>query len=261
MRETVPDADAPVELLTPLGFGHANVVVAVPQAWIDVRTMADLDEVAADMRARHGRRLRVATKYVNLTRRFFARDGRRRLPHRREPRRHRGRAGRRARPSSSSTSPRPARRSRPTRSRCSTTASSCARRPTSSPRSARRWGGRPRAALARRCSPGSPPRSGPARPARSARRCREPGDDLAAIAEPLRGRAPYGAPRGPEGSACCAAPRRRLRARRRPRRGRRPRRHGARRRLRLRGAEPAAGRPPRGARLAGRPAFGRPAFG
>ena len=39
-----------------LGFGHANVVVAVPQAWIDVRTMADLDEVAADLRARHGRR-------------------------------------------------------------------------------------------------------------------------------------------------------------------------------------------------------------
>ena len=64
-----------VELLTPLGFGHANVVVAVPQAWIDVRTMADLDEVAADLRARHGRKMRVATKYVNLTRRFFAEHG------------------------------------------------------------------------------------------------------------------------------------------------------------------------------------------
>jgi ATP phosphoribosyltransferase len=42
----------PAVLLAPLGFGHANVVVAVPQAWIDVRTMADLDDVAASMRAR-----------------------------------------------------------------------------------------------------------------------------------------------------------------------------------------------------------------
>jgi ATP phosphoribosyltransferase len=49
--------------------------VAVPQAWIDVRSMADLDEVAADFRVRHGRRLRVATKYANLTRRFFAEAG------------------------------------------------------------------------------------------------------------------------------------------------------------------------------------------
>jgi len=75
IRESLPDADAAVELLTPLGFGRANVVVAVPQAWIDVRTMTDLDEVAADLRARHGRKMRVATKYVNLTRRFFAEQG------------------------------------------------------------------------------------------------------------------------------------------------------------------------------------------
>ncbi|PVE26370.1 ATP phosphoribosyltransferase [Microvirga sp. KLBC 81] len=75
IREQIADADQAVELLTPLGFGHANVVVAVPQAWIDVRTMADLDEVAADLRAHHGRKMRVATKYVNLTRRFFAEKG------------------------------------------------------------------------------------------------------------------------------------------------------------------------------------------
>ncbi len=75
VRETIPDADARVELLTPLGFGHANVVVAVPQAWIDVRTMADLEDVAAAFRARRGIRMRVATKYVNLTRRFFAETG------------------------------------------------------------------------------------------------------------------------------------------------------------------------------------------
>ena len=75
IRETIPDADQKVELLTPLGFGHANVVVAVPQAWIDVRTMADLEDVAAAYRARRGERMRVATKYVNLTRRYFAETG------------------------------------------------------------------------------------------------------------------------------------------------------------------------------------------
>lgn len=75
IRETLPDARGQVELLAPLGFGQATVVVAVPQAWIDVRAMADLDEVAAEMRIRHGRRLRIATKYVNLTRRFFAEHG------------------------------------------------------------------------------------------------------------------------------------------------------------------------------------------
>ncbi|AWN34993.1 ATP phosphoribosyltransferase [Methylobacterium radiodurans] len=75
IRESLPDVRGQVELLTPLGFGNATVVVAVPQAWIDVRAMSDLDEVAAEMRARHGRRLRIATKYVNLTRRFFAEKG------------------------------------------------------------------------------------------------------------------------------------------------------------------------------------------
>jgi len=75
VRETLPDADAKVELLTPLGFGHANVVVAVPQAWIDVRNMADLEDVAAAYRSRRGERMRVATKYINLTRSYFAEQG------------------------------------------------------------------------------------------------------------------------------------------------------------------------------------------
>jgi ATP phosphoribosyltransferase len=61
--------------LAPLGFGGANVVVAAPRAWIDVRCMADLADVADGFRARHGRGLRVATKYVNMTRRFFYRHG------------------------------------------------------------------------------------------------------------------------------------------------------------------------------------------
>ena len=75
VREKVTDADRRLELLAPLGFGRANVVVAAPQAWIDVRTMADLEDVASAFRARRGERMRVATKYVNLTRRFFAEHG------------------------------------------------------------------------------------------------------------------------------------------------------------------------------------------
>jgi ATP phosphoribosyltransferase len=75
VREMIPDADSKVVLIEGLGFGYANVVVAVPQAWIDVRTMADLDDVATSFRHKHDRRLRVATKYVNLTRAFFSQHG------------------------------------------------------------------------------------------------------------------------------------------------------------------------------------------
>jgi ATP phosphoribosyltransferase len=75
VREMIPDADAKVVLIEGLGFGHANVVVAVPQAWIDVRNMADLDDVATAFRHKRDRRMRVATKYVNLTRDFFAGHG------------------------------------------------------------------------------------------------------------------------------------------------------------------------------------------
>ncbi len=75
VREQMPDADDRVVLLEGLGFGSATVVVAVPQAWIDVRTMADIDDVATAFRHTHGRRMRVATKYINLTRDFFAKHG------------------------------------------------------------------------------------------------------------------------------------------------------------------------------------------
>ena len=75
IRETINDADKRVILVESLGFGSANVVVAVPQAWIDVRTMADLDDVATSFRAQHNHRMRVATKYINLTRNFFAAQG------------------------------------------------------------------------------------------------------------------------------------------------------------------------------------------
>ena len=75
IREQIADADDKVVLLEPLGFGFANVVVAVPQAWIDVRTMADIDDVATGFRQNHGRKMRVATKYINLTREFFTAHG------------------------------------------------------------------------------------------------------------------------------------------------------------------------------------------
>src|SRR4030088_2483526 len=75
VRESIADADKRVALIDSLGFGSANVVVAVPKAWIDVRTMADLDDVTTGFRAQHNRRMRVATKYINLTRTFFAAHG------------------------------------------------------------------------------------------------------------------------------------------------------------------------------------------
>jgi len=75
VREQIPDADNRVVLIEALGFGFANVVVAVPQAWIDVRTMGDIDDVATAFRHHHDRKMRVATKYINLTRDFFAAQG------------------------------------------------------------------------------------------------------------------------------------------------------------------------------------------
>ncbi|MCU0832520.1 MAG: ATP phosphoribosyltransferase [Rhizobiaceae bacterium] len=73
VRETIPDWAARVMIAAPLGFGRADVVVAVPHVWHDVETMEDLNDVAAGFRARHGRRLRIATKYWRLTQDFFTR--------------------------------------------------------------------------------------------------------------------------------------------------------------------------------------------
>jgi ATP phosphoribosyltransferase len=72
LRENLADWEARAGIVARLGFGHADVVVAVPDIWLDVETMADLDDVAADFRQRHGRRLRIATKYWRLTQQFFS---------------------------------------------------------------------------------------------------------------------------------------------------------------------------------------------
>jgi ATP phosphoribosyltransferase len=73
LREQAGPLDDSVMLMMALGFGRADLVVAAPKSWIDVDSMADLDEVAHLYVARTGRRLRVATKYLAQTRAFFAR--------------------------------------------------------------------------------------------------------------------------------------------------------------------------------------------
>lgn len=75
LRERGEGLDERVMLLRPLGFGRADLVVAAPKSWIDVETMADLDEVAHLHLVRTGRRMRVATKYLAQTRAFFAAHG------------------------------------------------------------------------------------------------------------------------------------------------------------------------------------------
>jgi ATP phosphoribosyltransferase len=75
LRELADDLSGRVMLLQALGFGRADLVVAAPKSWIDVTSMADVDEVAHLYLARTGRRLRVATKYLTQTRAFFARHG------------------------------------------------------------------------------------------------------------------------------------------------------------------------------------------
>ena len=58
-----------------LGFGQADLVLAVPRAWVDVGTLDDLDAAAAAFRLKHGFRLRVATKYHRLVREFLRENG------------------------------------------------------------------------------------------------------------------------------------------------------------------------------------------
>ena len=75
IRETLPEGPDRTVLVRALGYGRADLVVAVPQSWIDVETLSDLDDAAAAFRSRHGFPMRVATKYLNLTRRYFREAG------------------------------------------------------------------------------------------------------------------------------------------------------------------------------------------
>lgn len=72
IRENVRSWRKYIAIETRLGFGGADVIVACPDSWLDVRTMDDLHDVASHFRAVHGRRLRIATKYWQLTQEFFS---------------------------------------------------------------------------------------------------------------------------------------------------------------------------------------------
>jgi ATP phosphoribosyltransferase len=75
VRDKLADWDRQVTELATLGFGHADLVIAVPAAWADVDTLDDLDAVAAAFRRSHGHRLRIATKYHRLVRDFLTENG------------------------------------------------------------------------------------------------------------------------------------------------------------------------------------------
>lgn len=75
IQEKLVQWDQKVEPLAALGFGQANLIVAVPQCWVDVDTLDDLDGAAAAFRARHGFRMRIATKYHRLVRDYLRRGG------------------------------------------------------------------------------------------------------------------------------------------------------------------------------------------
>ena len=75
VQEKLGNWDQKVEQIAPLGFGFADLILAVPACWIDVETLDDLDAVAAAFRAQHGFRLRIATKYHRLVRDYLRHAG------------------------------------------------------------------------------------------------------------------------------------------------------------------------------------------
>ena len=75
VNEKLTNIDATVEELAPMGFGGADLIIAVPQFWVDVDTLDDLDAAAAAFRKAHGFRLRIATKYHRLLRDFLKANG------------------------------------------------------------------------------------------------------------------------------------------------------------------------------------------
>ncbi|WP_149143091.1 ATP phosphoribosyltransferase [Gemmobacter caeruleus] len=75
VRDKLADWHQQVAELAPLGFGHADLIIAVPACWVDVDSLDDLDAAAAAFRARHGFRLRIATKYHRLVRDYLTENG------------------------------------------------------------------------------------------------------------------------------------------------------------------------------------------
>ncbi len=75
VREKLGAWQEKVKEIAPMGFGQADLIIAVPRAWVDVTTLDDLDAVAAAFRAEHGFRLRIATKYHRLVRDYLRAHG------------------------------------------------------------------------------------------------------------------------------------------------------------------------------------------
>ncbi len=71
VHDKLPLWEQQVDAVSELGFGHADLIIAVPSAWVDVETLDDLDAAAAAFRKVHGMRLRIATKYHRLVREFL----------------------------------------------------------------------------------------------------------------------------------------------------------------------------------------------
>ena len=75
VQEKVAGWQDKVTPIAPMGFGHADLVLAVPKTWTDVSDLSDLDAVAQAFWQTHGMRLRIATKYHRLVRAHLRQSG------------------------------------------------------------------------------------------------------------------------------------------------------------------------------------------
>ena len=75
LKESEINTQKKINVLKRYDFGKASLVVAIPDPWIDVQTVADLEEIAFEFKDKKKKRLRVATKYPNLTREFLFSKG------------------------------------------------------------------------------------------------------------------------------------------------------------------------------------------
>jgi len=75
LKESKVNIQKKISVVKNYGFGKATLVVAIPDSWIDVQTVADLEEIAFEFKDKKKKRLRVATKYPNLTREFLFSKG------------------------------------------------------------------------------------------------------------------------------------------------------------------------------------------
>ena len=75
LKESLPGIQKNIQVFSRLNFGFANLIIAVPNAWIDVQTIADLEEISFEFKDKNTGKLRVATKYPNLTNDFLLSKG------------------------------------------------------------------------------------------------------------------------------------------------------------------------------------------